>query len=213
MSSLLLNGRWSIPPFRYIEFGQLFSLAKPTFSQHEYVFPFAHIISLMPSSRMKIAGDILDSFNKAPWLELPSEQMVLRLVENGLAKLTPQERYIVARREGLGGNTKMTLDQIGKELERTRERIRQIESKAWARIRHPGNQSIFREALIYALMHQSGSLLLRLDSARSLVTGFLVKCNSIPLCIFPYTNIAVIGANKGETLLPSETNLYSSDLK
>ncbi len=212
ISSLRLDGQWNVPPHEFIEYGLSFTLLSPSWNPNEFVFPLAYVISFMPSSGLKVARNILYSLNETQGLESISDQVVLESAEKILSQLSSRESHIIRMREGLPNNPKMTLEQIGEGLELTRERIRQIESKAWTRIRHPRKQSIFREALIYGLMHQNGSLLLRLDCATSLVTAFIVKCNSIPLCIFPYTNIAVIGADKGETLLPSETNLYSPDL-
>jgi RNA polymerase sigma factor (sigma-70 family) len=57
---------------------------------------------------------------------------------NGLlAALSGRERLILRLRFGLGGDDPQTLDQIGALLDLTRERIRQIESKAMSKLRHP----------------------------------------------------------------------------
>jgi len=202
MSLLRLNGRWNIPPSRYVEFGQIFSLVKPTWNQHEHFFPFAHIISFMASSssRMKIAGDILNSYNKAPWLELPSEQMVLKLIEDGLKNLPPRERYIITRREGLCGNTKMTLAQLGKKLSLTRERIRQIESKSWRRLRHPTYSRQFIAPLLFVIMCYEGSLLAQSEHMQRVIL-FLTKCINIPIAVFPDTAITILGASSQDMMI------------
>lgn len=201
MSSLRLNGKWASPPTEYVKFGQLFSLVKPALSPNEYVFPFAHIVSSLPSSDIEIARDILDTFNKTPWLELPSQQMVLTLIEDILKTITTRERYVVARREGLFGNTQMTLDQIGGRLKVTRERIRQIELKLWRRLRHPTRNRKFLAPLLFDIMRREGSLLIQSEPMRH-VTMFLTKCKDIPISTFPHTNIAILGATKEDMIIP-----------
>jgi RNA polymerase primary sigma factor len=54
-----------------------------------------------------------------------------------LADLSPRERKIITLRFGLDGSEDCTLEQLGEMFDVTRERIRQIESKALRRLRHP----------------------------------------------------------------------------
>ena len=54
-----------------------------------------------------------------------------------LAKLTPREERVLRKRLGIGLDTDYTLEEIGKEFSVTRDRIRQIESKALRKLRHP----------------------------------------------------------------------------
>src|SRR5262249_18612306 len=58
-------------------------------------------------------------------------------VSRALAGLKPREKMIIARRFGLGGDKTETLEEIGQSVKLTRERVRQIESKAIGRLRHP----------------------------------------------------------------------------
>lgn len=55
-----------------------------------------------------------------------------------LAKLTPRQRFVVERRYGLEGHAVQTLAEIAQELSLTRERVRQIQVEALARLRHIG---------------------------------------------------------------------------
>ena len=64
-----------------------------------------------------------------------------RMVIEALADLTPREQRILRMRFGIGGATDHTLEEIGKEFGVTRERIRQIEAKALAKLRHGAGAS------------------------------------------------------------------------
>jgi RNA polymerase sigma factor (sigma-70 family) len=65
----------------------------------------------------------------------------LRLTVQGLlSHLDPRERHIIQRRFGLGGNEECTLEALGRELGITKERVRQIESRAQEKIRRLASQ-------------------------------------------------------------------------
>jgi RNA polymerase primary sigma factor len=52
-------------------------------------------------------------------------------------KLTPRERRVLQLRFGLMDTRQLTLEEVGKRFDVTRERIRQIEAKALRKLRHP----------------------------------------------------------------------------
>jgi len=54
-----------------------------------------------------------------------------------LATLTPREQMIVRKRFGIGEDREYTLEEVGRELGLTRERIRQIQARALRKLRHP----------------------------------------------------------------------------
>ena len=58
-----------------------------------------------------------------------------------LATLTPREERVLRMRLGIGESTPCTLEEVGQEFQVTRERIRQIEAKALAKLRHPSLSS------------------------------------------------------------------------
>ena len=58
-------------------------------------------------------------------------------LERALSSLPERERMILALRFGLAGEEPMTLERIGERFGLTRERIRQLEAKALAKLRHP----------------------------------------------------------------------------
>lgn len=59
--------------------------------------------------------------------------------------LTPREQMVIIKRFGLDGGREYTLDEIGKEIGVTRERVRQIEGKALRKLRHCSRSRIFAD--------------------------------------------------------------------
>ena len=61
--------------------------------------------------------------------------------EGVLKTLTPREEQVLRMRFGVGDGTEHTLEEVGQAFNVTRERIRQIESKALRKLRHPTRAS------------------------------------------------------------------------
>jgi len=81
-----------------------------------------------------------------PDMDEVAARLVLKgQVEGVLETLTPRERRVVELRFGLEGDKLYTLSEIGAELGVTRERIRQIETKALRKLRHPSRSKRLRE--------------------------------------------------------------------
>jgi len=70
-------------------------------------------------------------------MEAATRQMLVEHLEDVLQMLDPREQKILRMRHGLDDDTPRTLDQVGQEFGLTRERIRQIESQALRKLRHP----------------------------------------------------------------------------
>jgi len=81
----------------------------------------------------------------------PSEAAVyasLRgITKDVLSTLTPREAKVLRMRFGIEMNTDYTLEEVGKQFEVTRERIRQIEAKALRKLRHPSRSEPLRDFL------------------------------------------------------------------
>jgi len=211
MSFLNPDSRWHIPPLQFVKFGELFSLVRPTVNPHVYIFPLAYLLSFMTSSKVKIAKETLDNFNTDPWLTLPSDQMILERIQNVLGRLTPRERNVLSKREGLFGNARMTLEQIGQELNLTRERIRQIEDKSWRKLRHASYNRHFVAPLLFYVICHDGSMLVPQGSMRNLII-LIAKCNNVPVTIFPHTSLSILGLTKEDIVLPSDIWKSATDL-
>jgi len=67
--------------------------------------------------------------------------------EGVLRTLTPREAEVLRRRFGIGDGTEHTLEEVGKAFNVTRERIRQIESKALRKLRHPSRAKLLKPYL------------------------------------------------------------------
>jgi RNA polymerase primary sigma factor len=81
----------------------------------------------------------------APNLDAVTEASLLaEQVRDTLLTLTPRERQVIQRRFGLEGDQEQTLTAIGREIGLTRERIRQIESTALRKLRHPSRAKRLR---------------------------------------------------------------------
>ena len=61
--------------------------------------------------------------------------------------LTPREAKVLRMRFGIDMNTDHTLEEVGKQFDVTRERIRQIEAKALRKLRHPSRSEQLRSFL------------------------------------------------------------------
>ncbi len=65
-----------------------------------------------------------------------------------LSQLTPREAKVLRMRFGIDMNTDHTLEEVGKQFDVTRERIRQIEAKALRKLRHPSRSEQLRSFLV-----------------------------------------------------------------
>ena len=92
-------------------------------------------------------GDRLEDASQ----ELPEDDAVRKAiaaaVREVLADLSPRESKVLRMRFGIDQNQDHTLEEVGKQFEVTRERIRQIESKALRKLRHPSRSEALRNFL------------------------------------------------------------------
>ncbi len=112
-------------------------------------------IAKEPISMETPIGDDEDShlgdFIEDTTLELPMDSATinnLKMATNEvLAGLTPREAKVLRMRFGIDMNTDHTLEEVGKQFDVTRERIRQIEAKALRKLRHPSRSEVLRSFL------------------------------------------------------------------
>jgi RNA polymerase primary sigma factor len=82
-----------------------------------------------------IYGDLIEDENAELPEETTADQMRAKELQKALARLNPRMRHVIALRFGLDGQTPQTLEQVGSELGITRERVRQLESRALRELR------------------------------------------------------------------------------
>ena len=89
-------------------------------------------------------GDFIeDSANTAP-IEAAMQAGLREVVKEILDSLTPREAKVLRMRFGIEMSTDHTLEEVGKQFDVTRERIRQIESKAVRKLKHPSRSDKLR---------------------------------------------------------------------
>ena len=82
-------------------------------------------------------GDFIQDEDTPAPADAASQTILREVIERELHTLTPREEHVIKLRFGLYDGRTRTLEEVGKEFNITRERIRQIEAKALRKLRHP----------------------------------------------------------------------------
>lgn len=82
-------------------------------------------------------GDFIEDINNIAPAEAAMYAGLREVTKDVLESLTPREAKVLRMRFGIDMNTDHTLEEVGKQFDVTRERIRQIEAKALRKLRHP----------------------------------------------------------------------------
>jgi RNA polymerase primary sigma factor len=92
-------------------------------------------------------GDFIEDLSIASPTDSATFENLRESTQNILAGLTPREAKVLRMRFGIEMNTDHTLEEVGKQFDVTRERIRQIEAKALRKLRHPSRSEQLRSFL------------------------------------------------------------------
>ena len=92
-------------------------------------------------------GDFIEDASAEAPAEVAARLMLNSAVLEALSELSDRERQVVRLRFGLEDGQARTLEEVGREFGVTRERIRQIESKTLAKLRHPHRSQKLRDYL------------------------------------------------------------------
>ncbi len=92
-------------------------------------------------------GDFIEDSGVISPVESATIQGLREATQNMLASLTSREAKVLRMRFGIDMNTDHTLEEVGKQFDVTRERIRQIEAKALRKLRHPTRSDKLRSFL------------------------------------------------------------------
>ena len=93
-------------------------------------------------------GDFIEDTSVASPIDQATSESLRETTHSVLAQLTPREAKVLRMRFGIDMNTDHTLEEVGKQFDVTRERIRQIEAKALRKLRHPSRSEQLRSFLI-----------------------------------------------------------------
>jgi RNA polymerase primary sigma factor len=103
-----------------------------------------------PLGEESIIGDMIEDRSSASPAQTAMNVNLKERTRVALGTLTPREEGILKMRFGVGDGTEHTLEEVGRSYSLTRERIRQIESKALRKLRHPSRSRLltaFRESV------------------------------------------------------------------
>jgi RNA polymerase primary sigma factor len=92
-------------------------------------------------------GDFIEDSNQDSPIDTATSQSLGDATKGVLSGLTEREAKVLRMRFGIGMNTDHTLEEVGKQFDVTRERIRQIEAKALRKLRHPTRSDQLRSFL------------------------------------------------------------------
>lgn len=92
-------------------------------------------------------GDFIEDNNIESPIEMATAEGLREVTLEILETLTPREAKVLRMRFGIEMNTDHTLEEVGKQFDVTRERIRQIEAKALRKLRHPSRSEKLRSFL------------------------------------------------------------------
>jgi RNA polymerase primary sigma factor len=92
-------------------------------------------------------GDILEDTRERGPMELTDQLLLREEIRKVLGQLTLRERQVIELRFGLIDDHDHTLEEVGKKLKVTRERVRQIEERAIRKLRHPQASRILKDYL------------------------------------------------------------------
>jgi RNA polymerase primary sigma factor len=92
-------------------------------------------------------GDFIEDTSVESPIDSATTESLRETTHSVLAGLTPREAKVLRMRFGIDMNTDHTLEEVGKQFDVTRERIRQIEAKALRKLRHPSRSEQLRSFL------------------------------------------------------------------
>ena len=171
MSAALDTHIWVVPPSGLLEIGLQSHMIAEGCIPGTFVFPWASLLGCHP--RLKLAfQEIFDPEQPFPLPGLSLNDSI----KKALNALNSRETTVVQLRSGLSDRRKHTLEEIGRKLGVSRERIRQIEARALRKLHHPRHSLFFLSGVAAEFMRANGSLLIpesRMSPEFSLATEAL----------------------------------------
>ena len=155
MSIAFDNHRWETPPTSLLNEGRRRAMVADGCIPGTFVFPWVSLFQHMPILTNLFHTTSI-SMSALPWLD----SSLVDMTEEALNTLPIREAKVIKVRFGLQDGRRRTLEEVGKAFAVTRERIRQIESKALQKLRHPTRNRYFLTGFAADFVHSGGSLLI-----------------------------------------------------
>ena len=92
-------------------------------------------------------GDFIQDLQSPSPYDTASQELLKEHLEEVLGTLSDREKRVLIMRFGLDGSRPKTLEEVGREFQVTRERIRQIEAKALRKLKHPSRSKKLKDYL------------------------------------------------------------------
>ena len=108
----------------------------------------SYIVAYRRLHRDGLLGDFIEDQTVHSPVDSATTSGLKETTHSVLAGLTPREAKVLRMRFGIDMNTDHTLEEVGKQFDVTRERIRQIEAKALRKLRHPTRSDQLRSFLL-----------------------------------------------------------------
>lgn len=206
MSLAFDTSRWGIVPVSLLDVGKQWAMVANGCAQDAFVFPWAILLNANPQGRNWFSQcidtfcDVRDSSRI-----LPSDSDSLHLASGAneaLSTLTDREAGVIRGRLGLDNGQPAKLEQLGNVYGVTRERIRQIEKKAWGKLRHSLRQRRIWTAFAADFISSGGSLIIP-ESAMAPVRIFFIKGIQLNTVHVPEIGFHFIGAEAAVALYRS----------
>ena len=197
VNSLYRFPPWSTPPAPMLDYGRQCGFVAPAWSPGSYVFPLAHLTAFTSPSVRSGMASILEDWSFQGARNEAMRLQVTEAVESVLASFGEKISHIVKAREGLPPSEKATLEELGTFYGLSRERIRQIESKFWRKVRYPQiwRNSAITSALLAEIMWRQGNLVLDSNAEDTPHLRFAAKCLGIPSFQTGFGSFVVFGVN------------------
>jgi RNA polymerase primary sigma factor len=90
-------------------------------------------------------GDFIKDVNTISPIEYAEKDNLRKIIDQILSELNDRESKVLKMRFGLGLSNDLTLEDVGAQLDVTRERIRQIEAKSLRKLKHPSKMQLLKD--------------------------------------------------------------------
>lgn len=214
--SLRQEGYWAKVPDQFIEIPAQLGLISASPNPSQFVFPLAWVIS---KTDRTLIGRCIGLMQIMVDSRIRREYLDKLKVDRILESFPDRVGFVIKEREGLLGDKRRTLEEIGRDLGVTRERVRQIEKRFWDSLSgktRAGRRSNWPEQMIglcaACFMESGGRLLIDRDSATAKAMKIVCRGVGIPFSLSP-KHLIVGSSAKYETLVTTSRETDETQIR